>query len=291
MKTEIETNETELTSVLRQTLKKYWSIEGDLRPLGTGSTAHTWQIDDKVIKLATDNLEHFNAGLRASLAVEAAGIQTGAPLRTNSGDLSVEFELHGKRRMLAVLQKVDGSPLSAIASPHILGLLLGRCHAALRTVDQSGAWTVDDVLGHMRRGIVSSQPLTTQRMIAQAIESVQGWYDQVKPPLQMIRGDGPEILSKDGTGISAIIDWGGVRSGSVADDIGCWTVHGVTESVSLVQYTAEFLAAYETVNKITTAEKDAIPLFQQLRVASRACYTVDPETLVSIEKWIHNISL
>jgi|GEM_PF-3153989 len=290
MKIETDMNETELTSTLHQALKEHWSIEGRLHPLGSGSTAHTWKINDKVIKLATDNSEHFNAGLRASLAVETAGIQTGAPIKTDSGDLSVEFELHGKRMVLGVLQKIDGTTLSAIASPRILGLLLGRCHAALRTVDKSGAWTVDDVLAYMQSGIISHQPSTTQHMIAQAIENAQEWYHRVKPPLQVIRGDGPEIISENGTDISAIIDWGGVRIGSVADDIGCWTVHGVDETTSLVRYTAEFLAAYETVSAITATEKEAIPLFQQLRVASRACYIVDSEALASIEKWMHDIT-
>jgi hypothetical protein len=70
------------------------------------------------------------------------------------------------------------------------------------------------------------------QMITQAISGVRAYYATM-PPVQLLYGDGPGIFSANGADISAIIDWGGVRRGSVADDIGCWTAHGATGQIPL----------------------------------------------------------
>ena len=58
-------------------------------------------------------------------------------------------------------------------------------------------------------------------------------------------------------GISAIIDWGGVRAGSAADDIGCWTAHGATDLIPAPAYTAAFLDGYRRQNDLTAADAAA----------------------------------
>lgn len=79
-------------------------------------------------------------------------------------------------------------------------------------------------------------------MVTQAVSDVRAYY-ATRPPAQLLYGDGPGIFSANGTDISAVIDWGGMRAGSAADDIGCWTAHGATELIPLPAYTAAFCAS------------------------------------------------
>jgi Ser/Thr protein kinase RdoA (MazF antagonist) len=123
-------------------------------------------------------------------------------------------------------------------------------------------------------------------MITSAIDVVRDWYQESQPHQQLIRGDGPELLVHDGA-VSGMVDWGGVRFGSVVDDIGCWTLHGATKSIR--DYTTEFVRGYTSVSTLTPQEELAIPLFQQLRLASRACSVTDPTKLEVIERWMSNI--
>ena len=95
----------------------------------------------------------------------------------------------------------------------------------------------------MTRGSVAPQPPAVREMIARAATDVRSFYDAT-PPTQLRYGDGPGSFSVNDTDISAIIDWGGVRAGSVADDIGCWTAHGATDQIPLPGYTTAFLAGY-----------------------------------------------
>ena len=110
-------------------------------------------------------------------------------------------------------------------------------------------------------------------------------YYGAAPPMQLLYGDGPGIFSVNGTDISAIIDWGGVRAGSVADDIGCWTAHGATDRIPLPAYTAAFLEGYRRSNDLLAVDASAVPLFQRLRIASRACYVTDPGALAGVKAW------
>jgi Ser/Thr protein kinase RdoA (MazF antagonist) len=157
---------------------------------------------------------------------------------------------------------------------------------SLRDADAAGAWTVRDVLVHMRQGIIVTQSAPTRQMITSAIDAVRDWYRESQPRQQLIRGDGPELLVQDGA-VSGMVDWGGVRFGSIVDDIGCWTLHGSTKSIT--DYTTEFVRGYKSVSTLTPQEELAIPLFQQLRLASRACGVTDPTKLEAIERWMSNI--
>lgn len=90
--------------------------------------------------------------------------------------------------------------------------------------------------------------------------------------------------SQAGSGSSAADgSAGGVRAGSVADDIGCWTSHGATDRILLPVYTAAFLEGYRHSNDLPAPEALAVPLFQRLRIASRACYVTDPDALARVE--------
>jgi Ser/Thr protein kinase RdoA (MazF antagonist) len=274
-------------SAVRAAVLEHWGLRGELRPIQSSAASRTWQAGDHIVKLARDEPAHFTAGLLAGEAIERAGITTGAPVRTHAGELCRPLALGRQSRVLAVLRRVDGSHLSMHAvAPAVLGGLLGRLHRILRDCPAAGAWTPGDVLGHMARGITVTHPLSAQQMITQAISDVRAYY-ATSPPAQLLYGDGPGIFSVNGTDISAIIDWGGVRAGSTADDIGCWTAHGATNLIPVPAYTAAFLEGYRRHNDLTAADAAAVPLFQRLRIASRACYVTGHDALADVETWMH----
>jgi len=271
---------------VRAALRRHWDLRAELRPLQGGGASRTWQAGDYVVKLARDEPAHFTAGLRASEVVERAGIATGAPVRTRAGDLCVPLAAGRPPQVLAVLHRADGGHLSMHAvAPSVMGEFLGRLHRILRGCPPAGAWTPGDVLGHMTRGITPAQPPAVRQMIIRAVSDVSAYY-RTAPPAQLLYGDGPGIFSANGTDISAIIDWGGVRAGSAADNIGCWTAYGATSRIPLPAYTAAFLQGYRHSNSLTAEDAAAVPLFQRLRIASRACYLTDPDALAGVQAWM-----
>jgi len=273
-------------SVVRVAVREHWGLRGELRPIQARAGSFTWQTGDHVIKLARDELAHFAAGLRASEVIERIGIATGAPVRSRAGKLCEPLAIGRQSWVLAVLRRVDGSHLSMHAvAPVVLGELLGRLHRIMRDVPTAGAWTPGDVLGHMARGITIAHAPSVRRLVTQAISDVRAYYG-TGPSMHLLYGDGPGIFSANGTDISAIIDWGGVRVGSVADDIGCWTAHGATDRISLRDYTAGFLDGYRRRCELAVADAAAVPLFQRLRIVSRACYVTDPDLLTGVEAWM-----
>jgi hypothetical protein len=62
--------------------------------------------------------------------------------------------------------------------------------------------------------------------------------------------------------------------------------HGATDRIPLAAYTAAFLDGYRRGNDLLAADAAAIPLFQRLRIASRACYVTDPDALVGVRAWL-----
>jgi Ser/Thr protein kinase RdoA (MazF antagonist) len=271
---------------VRAALREHWDLQGELRPLRPWAASRTWRAGGYVVKLARDEIVHFAAGLRASEAVERAGIATGAPVRTRGGDLCVPLAPGRPPQVLALLRRVDGNHLSMHAvAPSVMRELLGRLHRILRGCPAAGAWTPGDVLGHMTRGITASQPPAVRQMVTQAVGDVTAYY-AAAPPTQLLYGDGPGIFSVNGADISAIIDWGGVRAGSTADDIGCWTAHGATDRIPLPAYTAAFLLGYRHGNSLRAEDAAAVSLFQRLRIASRACYVTDPDALAGVQSWM-----
>jgi Ser/Thr protein kinase RdoA (MazF antagonist) len=270
---------------VRAAVGEHWGLRDEFHPI-EARASRTWQAGGHVVKLARDEPAHFGAGLLASERVERAGVATGAPVRTRAGELCVPLMLGREPWVLAVLRRADGSHLSMHAvAPAVMGEFLGRLHFIVSGCPAIGAWTPGDVLGHMTRGMTAAQPPGVRLMITQAVSDVSAYYGTA-PPVQLLYGDGPGIFSANGTDISAIIDWGGVRAGSVADDIGCWTAHGATDRIPLPAYTAAFLEGYRHSNDLTAAAAAAVPLFQRLRIASRACYVTDPGALAAVEAWM-----
>jgi Ser/Thr protein kinase RdoA (MazF antagonist) len=274
-------------SAVRTALAEHWGLGDALVQMPPNLASVTWYAGGYVVKLANDEPAHITAGLHASELVEEAGIATGAPVRTRSGRLCVALP-DAPSLVLCVLRRVEGSPLSMHAvAPEVLGEMLGRLHRVVRGCPATGAWTPTDVVGHMMSGLMATHSAEIQTMITQAVDDVSAYYAN-GPRTQLLYGDGPGILTVNGTDISAIVDWGGVRDGSVADDIGCWTAHGATDRIPLPAYTAALLDGYRRTNEISPDEIAAVVLFQRLRIASRACYVSDPESLAATLAWMQD---
>jgi len=56
--------------------------------------------------------------------------------------------------------------------------------------------------------------------------------------------------------------------------------------ISLPAYTAAFLRGYRDSNDLRAPDAAAVPLFQRLRIASRACYVTEPDDLAGVEAWM-----
>lgn len=284
-----------MTATIAEVLAREWGRRGRLRSLASGSTARVWRLDNEVVRVVWAPAATVEAGLRAAAAISSTGLAAGAPVRTRSGALSVSLQpgdassLGGRPRgaesmTVAVLEYVPGRPGSMHdVAPAELGALLGRIHTVLHPVDPVGALSVRDVLGHMRRGILTDQPTPVRALITGAVDAVRDWYRAEPRRRQLLRGDGPELLVDHTGAITAMIDWGGVRHGSVVDDIGCWTLHGATGPIA--RYTTEFLGGYTSRAPLTTTESNAVPLFQRLRLASRACHVADAATCSTVLEW------
>jgi Ser/Thr protein kinase RdoA (MazF antagonist) len=219
-----------LDHALRQILQTEWEIEQAPQPLAQGSTALTWEVPTVegpvVIKLSWDDPDHFLAGLQASQVVEAGGVAAGVPIASRSGKLSAQIEDGQYAWPVAVLKRVDGTPATRLAlSAAEQGALLARLHRCLSSCEATGAWTAASVVGHMRRGMLASHPLWARQVVRDAIRSVEALYATQRLRQQVIRGDGSEILLTPDGALAGVIDWGGIRFGSVADDIGCWTLY------------------------------------------------------------------
>lgn len=275
-------------SVVRVALREQWGIRDELRPMQTAAS-RTWLVDGHVVKLAHDEPAHFTAGLLASEAVDRAGITTGIPVRTRAREVCVAPPLL-ESWMLAVLHRVDGTHLSMWAvPPAVLGAFLGRLHHIMRGCPAAGAWTPDDVLGHMTRGVTAAHPATARQMIMRAVTDVSGYY-ATAPPMQLLYGGWAGHLLHQWRGHQRHHRLGRCPGRQRRRR------HRLLDSTRrerpdrAARLHRSLLDGYRNNNDLSPADAAAVPLFQRLRIASRACYVTDPDALARVEAWMRNAS-
>ena len=273
-------------------LRDEWHLQGTLAELPRGSMSRAWRIDRPetppfVAKLAVNELDHFILGLRVAEVVAERVLPTGRPLRTDGGDLAVTLDLPEGVHSLALLEWVPGS--HPVGLEHFearrLGALLADIHGAIASLPTLEAWTLGDVAGHLRGGVFADHPSWVGEFVEDTLSEVDEWIRTVRPRLQLLRGDGAELLV-EGDEVTGMIDWGATRVGPVIDDIGCWTLHYGKHLQGYGAYTADFVAAYADHAPLTDAEASAVPLYQALRLASRPVYRRDPDALDVAKSWI-----
>ena len=254
--------------------------------------SRAWRVDRRrepplVAKLAVNELDHFVLGLRVAEVVDEAVLPTGRPLRTRDGDLAVEVTLPQAQHSLAVLEWLPGSRPTDLGhfEARPLGELLARVHRAIGVLPSAGAWTFADVAAHLRGGVFREHPSWVGGFVERTLADLDEWLVGERPRLQLLRGDGAELLV-EGSAVTGMIDWGATRVGPVIDDIGCWTLHYGRHLQGYEAYTADFLAAYADHAPLTDAEASAVPLYQALRLASRPTYRRDENDLDKAKGWI-----
>lgn len=137
----------------------------------------------------------------------------------------------------------------------------------------------------MREGLSAGHPSWARDLVQVACSEAEALYATQPLRQQVIRGDGPEVLLTKTGDLSGVIDWGGIRCGSIADDIGCWTLHLGMLHQAYHQTSETFLRGYTSVTPLVPAERAAVPAFQRLRLASRLCYVTDPAALAFVQAW------
>lgn len=216
-----------------------------VRRLSGGFTSEVWRVEvggeDFVAKYAYQSQEAFEGGLSAAELAEHVGINSGAPVRTKEGALSLLVEgPTGQRHPLALLHLVPGEPLtvdiyeflqaedaSVAAQPGLAALIHQACEAARN----------DEVRQAVTHGVI--------------------WADRV------------EILREKATGRVGIIDWGAIERGPLLFD-GALTVLWLFPQGSRAY--EEFLHAYLAAAPISHSELDGLNAYKAVLWARQSTY-------------------
>ena len=273
-------------------VREAWGFEGTFVELPRGSMSRAWRIDrldgpPLVAKLAVNELDHFVLGLRVAEIVDEAVLPTGRPVRTAGGDLALELVLPEAPYSLAVLEWLPGSRPTELDhyEAQRLGELLAKVHRAIGDMSPAGAWTIAAVGVHLRSGVFRDHPPWVGEFVERTLADLDEWLRAEHPRLQLLRGDGAELLV-EGSAVTGMIDWGATRVGPVIDDIGCWTLHYGRHLQGYEDYTEDFIAAYADHAPLTPAEASAVPLYQALRLASRPTFRRGKGELANAKAWI-----
>ncbi len=225
---------TELSRVepieVRALLAREWRLSHCwVRVHDGGMNSATWWVGDISTSLhipqwvlkAVPEREH--ASLRGGLAVarhlDEAGIPSGAPIPTRSGDLTVTDGVRGGGdRAFALLTYLDGTELSAgdPGDVRAVGATLGRIHTALAdlhvTDEQQFHW-VDADAGH----------LGLRDWIGPAVRAALDAFDALDPTTLthgMLHTDpAPEAFLRGEDGAVGLIDWSVAMRGPLLYDL------------------------------------------------------------------------
>jgi Ser/Thr protein kinase RdoA (MazF antagonist) len=273
-----------MRNAIAAALQQHWGITGELTELDRGSTARAWRVDTTnhgplVARLTPFPVEHVELGLRVAERVDRDVIPAGAPVRTMIGELTVD--VGGER--LALLRFVPGRPLTVEdVDVAALARLLAQVHVAIADIDPAGAWTIDTDVAYIRAGMRDAQPAWVRDFVLPTLDAVEAWQPGRE---QVLRRDGFAVHVDDRQYVG-LIDWGASMYGSVAVDIGIWTVHLGSIAGEYTQVLRTFIDGYREIAPLTEHEEAAIPLFQQLRLADRFPGITDPDHLARLRKWV-----
>jgi Ser/Thr protein kinase RdoA (MazF antagonist) len=273
-----------MNDAIATALRERWRITGDLTELDRGSTARAWRVDTTdqgplVARLTPFPTDHVELGLRVAERVDREVIPAGAPVRTTDGALTVDV----RDERLALLRFVPGQTI-AIEDIDVAALarLLARVHVAIADIDPAGAWTIDTDVAYIRAGMRDEQPAWVRDFVLPTLDAVEAWQPERE---QVLRRDGFAVHVNDGEYVG-LIDWGASMFGSVAVDIGIWTVHLGPIADGYLAVLRTFVDAYREIAPLTQHEEDAIPLFQRLRLADRFPGVTDCEQLTGLRQWV-----
>ena len=245
-----------------------------LAPLLGGFNSRTWRVSgdggDFVAKLAPTSAT-FEAGLAVAEQLEEAGFQTGAPLRTCDGALTVR--LAGES--LALLRLVHGEQLdvSKPADLRIWGETMAQVHIVQQQVtsipnglprwpwtwlDPAAAYL--DIEPWVRPMIERARKEASQLEVARSLT------------LGIVHGDGASVLVDRASGQRAVIDWGAAMWGPLLYDVASARWFFQFRDGGILADFAPFLEAYRERAPMSADELDGLDTFVRLRCAVQAFY-------------------
>lgn len=223
--------------------------------LDGGMNSRTWLVyaDSARVVVKSVELNHtgFGPGLELAARLDAAGLTTGAPVRSIAGNYVEKAD----DRQVAVLQYVDGVPLTSSAEDAaIIGTTLARVHEIARCEpgDLEQWLTIvtqlDEYLDH--------EPWI-RPAVTSALDEVRGLAGSLT--WSGLHGDpAPEAFLRQLDGEVALIDWGSAMTGPALYDL-----------ASAVMYVGEHVVPAYGV----TAEVEAgLATFLRMRYAVQAAY-------------------
>lgn len=229
-----------------------WELTEPIRltPLADGFSSNTWYVDTPAQRLVAKYIYHaqdaFEPGLRAAEVLAENGILCSAPIRTQTGALSILVGgPHGHAEPLALLRYVPGQPLAWTdpRAPSLVGHFLGRMHTLWQHAGER-IHAQDRIFTYIAEETpeVAAQP-GLQALLYQALVNVRD-LEAVTPVTYGITiGDYMELLYDPETTSLGMIDTGSVGWGPLLFDIAMMREE-FPEADGTSDPQAEFLQAY-----------------------------------------------
>jgi Ser/Thr protein kinase RdoA (MazF antagonist) len=253
-----------------------WTLPKPVRvaPLESGFAGDVWKVEAGneryVAKLAYDARDSFESGLRLAEIVEQHGLSSGAPLRSNTGELSVLVERPvGHQHPLALLRFVPGHPieLDSEAGARVYGETLGKIHSILLKNGHrpKNSASIFDYLTEPRSEVDQHQWM--RPAIDATIAAVHAFESTHKVTYGPIYGDTLQLRLDDVTGQVGVIDWGASDWGPLLFDI-AMAIQAIKRTD--LQNPQSFIEAYLGTGPISRDELDGLPTYQALMWARTA---------------------
>ncbi|MEV0840642.1 phosphotransferase [Actinocatenispora sera] len=265
----------------RADLARHWDLTvRELAPLGGGMNSQTWTATTDQGRYVVKAVPAAQAtplanGLALARHVDRAGIATGAPLPTRSGELTARHD----GSAVAVLRFVPGRPLTA-ADQDVIGTTLGRVHLMLRDAVaewQPFPWLAEDA-GH----------LSVQPWIRPAVSGALRAYRELGTlTTGALHADpAPEAFRLDG-GHCGLIDWASAHRGPLLYDLASAVMY-----VGGMAAAGTLIAAYLETGALERREVvAALPVLWRLRWAVQADYfarRVSTGDLTGVDSMVDN---
>ena len=258
---------------VRRILGDSWGLPGKtaLERHDGGMGSRTWIVDGGdqrwVLKAVAPHLAgSFAKGLQVARMVERAGVPAGAPVRTTSGEFTVDTA-SGWRA--ALLTWVPGIPLTGRGEreQRLIGTTLARVHLGLRGQAVDGAqhfhW-VDPAAPRLDlRPWIRPAVSAAVADLADFESGADGW------PRGMLHADpAPDAFRAAADGRCGVIDWSSAHHGPLLYDVASAVMY-----LGGIGNAAPMIDAYRTAGPFTEAQLvEGIPVLLRFRWAVQADY-------------------
>jgi homoserine kinase type II len=247
----------------------------DVRPFGRGMGSRTWLVETdgrgSFVAKASPGGPQLERSLEAAAIVAEAGVRTAAPVRTRSGELTVQIA----DWRLAVQTFVRGRPADERIPDEVRawGRTLGRVHRALAGHDELAVG-----LETLPMIDLSREHLDLEPWIRPAIEPTVADVMRFRGTAGFLHGDpAQEAFLIDSDGEVGVIDW-----------TGCWWGPLLYDVASARMYTGadafpELLAGYRDEWEVDTSELELFWRFRWCVQASYFSWRVANDVMIGID--------